>query len=105
MPISPPDGKPLIGIFWITAVDSQPFPAALRAERAFLVNGDEIWESGFSTEERPTNPLRKHQLEKVVRDGPKWGPHIYIEAIVELIDRDNRPFLLRAPKQWISRTD
>lgn len=105
MPISPPDGRPLAGVFYIIATDTQPFPSSVRAQRAFLIKESEVWETGFSSENRIPDPRRKHQLEKIVRDGPKWGPGIYVDAVVHLLDGANRSHLLRASKQLIHRTD
>jgi len=104
MPISPPDGKPLIAIAWITAVDSQPFPSSLDADLLWVINEDEIWKEKCSIK-RELGARRQHQLEIIAREGPKWGPGIYVDVVVRIIDEENNIYLLRAEDQLIGRTD
>ncbi|MBN1695433.1 hypothetical protein JW879_08540 [candidate division WOR-3 bacterium] len=105
MPVSPPDGQPLIALIWVTAIDSLAFPSSIDANRLYIVNDEQLWETEFSDEDRPVNPSREHQLEKIARDGPKWGPNIQVEVIVKVVDGENNTYLLRASDQWIHRTD
>ena len=102
MPFCPPDGKPLIALVWVTAVDSVEFPSSLDANRLWVIKDKKVWETKFSNEERARYP---YKLEKVARDGPKWGPKIEVDAVVRMIDRGKRTYLLKASNQWISRTD
>jgi len=102
---SPPDGKPLIALIRIIAIDLLPFPSTLDANRLWVINGQEVWETEFSDEQIPTNPNRKHQLEKIARNGPKWGPGIYVDVVVRIIDYKNKTYLLKASNQYIGRTD
>ncbi len=105
MLISPPDGQPLIALIWVTAIDSLTFPSSIDADRLWVINDELLWETEFSGEDRPKNPNREHQLEKVAREGPKWGPQIQVEVIVRVVDEKNNTYLLRAADQWIYRTD
>jgi hypothetical protein len=105
MPVSPPDGKELIALIWVTAIDSLTFPSSIDANRLWVVNDELVWETEFSEEERPEDPNREHQLEKIARDGPKWGPGIQVEVIVRVTDEKDSTYLLRAADQWIYRTD
>jgi hypothetical protein len=105
MPVSPPDGQPLIALIWITAIDSLAFPSTIDANRLWVINDELVWETEFSFEERPDDPNRIHQLEKIARDGPKWGPGIQVEVIVRVTDSQDSTYLLRAADQWIYRTD
>lgn len=102
MPISPPDGKPLIAIIWVTAADSLQFPSSIDADWLWIIKDKKAWQTKFSDEERPQHP---NKLEKVARDGPKWGPKIQVEVVVRLVDRQGKIYLLKASNQWISRTD
>ena len=43
--------------------------------------------------------------EFVVRDGPKWGPGVFVDVVARLIDKEGRHYLLKAPKQAVKRTD
>ena len=101
MPGRDPDGGPLIAVVWITAADQLQFPSNLDANRLWIINGQEVWETEFSYEERPQDPNRKHQLEKIARDGPKWGPNIYVDVVVRIIDHNNRAYFLKASNQYI----
>ena len=105
MPIAPPDGQPLISLIWVTAIDSLPFPSSIDATKLWVINEEEVCETKFSGEERPENPQRKHQLEKVARNGPKWGPGIYVDVVVRITYGSRNFYLLRASNQYISRTD
>jgi hypothetical protein len=38
-------------------------------------------------------------------DGPKWGPDIYVDVVVQIIDEEGNAYLLRASDQEIIRLD
>jgi hypothetical protein len=44
-------------------------------------------------------------LEMVFRDGPKWGPGIFIDIVVKLKYMDFKSYYLKAFNQPIYRTD
>lgn len=101
-PISPPDGKPLIGALQVTASDGSAVPEGVRADAVWLVMGTEVW-LGTPREERPrteTAPV----YELVARDGPKWGPGVNVDVVIRLRDGTNRDVLLRAANQPIRGT-
>jgi hypothetical protein len=102
MPVSPPDGKPLIALLMIESVDSSDISGFINPEAVYVVNGNEVWSSFFEDEIPPDNsPFR---LTRIARDGPKWGPGIFVDVIVLLnVGRDKK--LLRASDQYINRTD
>jgi hypothetical protein len=102
MPFCPPDGKPLIALIWVTAVDSLEFPSSLDANKLWVIKDEKVWETKFSNEDRTRCP---YELEKVARDGPKWGPKIQVDVVVRLVDRERKTYFLKASDQWISRTD
>jgi hypothetical protein len=104
MPISPPGGTPLIALIRITATDSLALPPSIDATLLWVIKDQqEVWETRFSEQERP--PYPKYQLEKVARNGPKWGPGIQVDVVVKVVDGENDIYLLRASNQWIHRTD
>ncbi len=105
MPVSPPDGSDLRAVVRITAVDLQPFPSDLDADRLWVINGRDVWETAFSGENRPRDGLHPHQLEKIARGGPKWETGTRAEVVVRAVTRAGRSFLLRATSQPIHRTD
>ena len=74
MPISPPDGKPLIAKITVVATESQTPPPTLDADRLWVIDGENAWETAFSDETVPAEPGPGRRLTKVARNGPKWGP-------------------------------
>ena len=103
MPICPPDGRPLIAIILITATDGLPFPASVNADIIYVVNDLLVWEAHLS--EDPSPPCGEHQLKMGARNGPKWGPKIYVDVVVRIVVDENKSCYLRASDQWIGRTD
>jgi hypothetical protein len=102
-PISPPDGKPLIALIRLVEVDSNDIPDEICVDRIWVVNGDQVWAAEFSDEPRPSTPDSK--LERVARDGPKWGPGIEVDVVVGVQAGSGSLRLLAARKQTIHRTD
>jgi len=100
MPISPPDGKPLIVIIRIHALGVEDFPLSTKIERLWLIDELNII-STLPTEEYSVNG---NTLEMVFRNGPKWGPGIFVDVIVKLNDIDFG-FCIKAVNQTIHRTD
>ena len=101
-PITPPGGQPLIAIIWVTEADSLSIPQGLDATILFVINDDEVWETPLSDADSPLTP--EYKLEKVARDGPKWGPDILVTVVVQ-IKFDGSTYLLKASDQYIGRTD
>ncbi|MDZ4806036.1 MAG: hypothetical protein SGI90_14350 [Candidatus Eisenbacteria bacterium] len=104
-PVSPPNGKPLIAIFWVYSADSTALPAKLTADAAWVVHGQEIWNTYLTAEEPPPGEQEPYQLEMVAREGPPWGPGIEVDAVVRLRDGTGKTYLIRASRQPILRTD
>lgn len=102
MPISPPNGKPLVAVVYIQTVDSSDLPSGLEAEAIYIVNDNEIWNSFFSKDIPPDNS--SFQLVRIARDGPKWNTGIYVDVIV-LLKFNKESILLKASDQIINRTD
>jgi hypothetical protein len=103
-PISPPNGKPLIAVVYIETPDSSEMPASLNPNAIYIVYNNQVWKSFFSTEERPPDELKPFRITKIARDGPKWGPNVYVDVIVRILAGD-KVYLLRASEQYIRRTD
>ena len=101
MPISPPDGKPLIAVMQIRTDDGSPVPAGIAADPSWGIYGDEVWSSFVEPRPRSeTGPI----YEVVARNGPKWGPGVSVDVVVRLRDAEGRVVLLRAEKQPITAT-
>jgi hypothetical protein len=102
MPISPPEGKPLVAALQIRTGDASHVPSEVTADMVWVIHGDALW-SATPREDRTraeTSPV----YEVIARDGPKWGPGISVEVVVRLRDAAARSYLLRAPKQMIGGT-
>ena len=104
-PISLADGQPLIAVFWIITTDSTDLPEGIQADAAWIIYEDKIWDTYFTGEEPPPSEKQPYQLYKVARDGPKFGPEVYVVAVVRLIDGSGVSYLLKAENQYIKRTD
>lgn len=101
MPISPPDGKPMIAAARVKS-DGGAIPATVKADTLWVLNGTEVW-SAPAREERPHTGTDS-VYEVVARDGPKWGPGIQVDVVVRLRDANGRVVLLRAAGQTIQST-
>lgn len=108
MPISPPDGKPLIAVVQVVERNGKPIAPELKLEHLWVINGSRIWATPVSDEVVPPsaqNQSAHNEMNGIARNGPKWGPQIRVDVVVGLRLGDGSLKLLRAPDQWISRTD
>jgi hypothetical protein len=103
MPISPADGKPLVAVLTICAADTAKLPASISCDAVWVVHDQEIWKAWLHGE-TPGN-VKPNQISRTARDGPKWGPNVFVDVIVRVGDGSGQTRLLRAPHQWIERTD
>ena len=102
MPISPPDGKPLLCSIQVKEVGSKTFAPGVTAEHLWVFHEAEVWSTPFSDEERPSGG---NILDKMARGGPNWGPGVNVDVVVALRDVGGRRHLLRRVQQPIDRTD
>jgi hypothetical protein len=103
MPFSPPDGKPLISINWLFSNDSTPIPANISMIKQYVINQDSIWIADY---EKETHSSLEYKLEKLSRNGPKWGPHIYVDVISKITDTETKTdYYLKLSNVYIGRTD
>jgi hypothetical protein len=103
MPISPPDGKPLISINWLVSSDSTPIPTNISMVKQFVIKNDSVWIADY---EIPNLTSPDYKLHRTSRNGPKWGPHITVDVISKLTDTYTKTdYYLKLPNVYISRTD
>jgi hypothetical protein len=103
MPISPPNGKPLISINWLIRTDSTSIPIDIVLKQQFVIKGDSVWIADYTNESHQTLDYKQ---ERVSRNGPKWGPKIYVDVIAKITDtKTSCDYYLRRDKVFISRTD
>jgi hypothetical protein len=110
------DGKPMIAVFKVATSDKKSFPSGIRIERAWVLFGEQMWETSDFREQIGGPANNKDSSEKwincsdatvceaVARGGPKWGPGVFVDVVVRLSDREGRQHLLQAPKQYVQRT-
>jgi hypothetical protein len=103
MPVSPPEGKPLIAVISVTATDTTPLPPSITADAVWIVYEDQVWKSWLANPGTPEQ--RPNQIVRVARDGPTWGPNVFVDVIVRILDGEGTGQLLRASNQPIHRTD
>lgn len=47
-----------------------------------------------------------YKIEKISREGPKWGPEIYVDVISKVHDANtNRNYYVRVKNIYVERTD
>ena len=102
-PISPPNGKNLISINWLIRADSSAIPDNIELKQQYVVYGDSLWIADYENE---THQIPEYKQKKVSRNGPKWGPLVYVDVIAKVTDsKTNRDFYLKRDKVFIIRTD
>jgi hypothetical protein len=101
MPISPPDGKPLIVLARVEGADGSPVPAVIEATTISVVFSDSLWTA--AAKEEQSRAAAAPAYEVIARDGPKWGPGVHVDVVVRLTD-GMRAWLLRAANQPIRGT-
>jgi hypothetical protein len=103
-PSSPPDGKPLIAVFFVSVVDSSAYPSDTVMASAWVILGRDVWAAAL-TDEEAGDLKAPYRDVRVARGGPKFGPDVVVEAVVLLAGPGGREQLLRAPDQYIGRTE
>ncbi|HKO45847.1 MAG TPA: hypothetical protein VJU84_21400 [Pyrinomonadaceae bacterium] len=107
---SGPDGRPMMAVFKVATSDKKPFPTGVRIERVWVLFGEQVWDPGEFDKDPshgkdswtcPDTPV----CEVSARNGPKWGPNIYVDVVVRLVDKEGRRHLLQATRQYVQRTD
>lgn len=102
MPVSPPDGRPLIAINRLVEKDGLAIPEGVDIVMQYVINKDEVWESNYSESVQGQANI----IEKISREGPKWGPDIYVTVISKVVDsKSGETYLLRLEDVYIGRTD
>ena len=103
MPISPPNGKSLVSINWLISSDSISIPVNFEMKQQYVIYNDSIWIADYENEKH-SSPAYK--IEKVSRNGPKWGPNIYVDIVAKILDtKTNQDYFLKRSKVYIIRTD
>jgi|ERR1043166_241463 hypothetical protein len=109
-----PNGSPMMVVLKVATVDKKTFPSEVRVDGAWVLFGDEVWEVSDLRQRVQGQPPDKDTwincsdspvCETTARNGPKWGPGVYVDVVVRLSDSAGQHYLLQAPKQYVSRSD
>lgn len=104
MPVSPSDGKPMISINWLRDIDSTEISDNIDLIEQYVVYNDSIWISEYENESSSTQPDFK--IEKISREGPKWGPEIYVDVISKVrVSNTNSDYYIRIKDVFVERTN
>jgi len=102
MPGCPPGGRPLIAAVTATADPPSPVLPSIQAVRLVLVHGSTLWVTRVVEEHDWAR--NDSQFEVIAREGPKWGPEVLVDAVLEIRGGDGHSYLVRAGEQLIHRT-
>jgi hypothetical protein len=103
MPVSPPDGKPLVAVLRVQAPGGVRISSTFHVDAAWLVNGGEVWATGVADERLETQSPMYYEV--VARDGPKWAPGASVDVVVRIRESSGASHLLRVAGQRIQRSD
>jgi hypothetical protein len=95
MPISPPNGKPLVAFVELVSDDQGTIPDNVELVYIWVVNGSRVWAATF--------PDGSDRTEGYARGGPKWGPDIFVDVVVA-VTTGSGIRLVRARAQEIHAT-
>lgn len=84
MPGGEAGGSPLIAGIELTAEGASNFPDNVAADRLWVTNRTDTWETGFESEIRPKSPGEPNKIEVVARGGPKWEIGTKADVVVRL---------------------
>lgn len=99
-------GSPLIAILRVATQGHRPLPDEIQVDRAWVLNGEEVWEPEGLIERDRADPAFRHAhggdverppsaCELTAHGGPKWGPGLRVDVVVGLRDGSGHRYLLR----------
>jgi hypothetical protein len=101
MPISPPNGKPLIATVRVQSPEGQSISDKLVVERAWFLNGAEVW----STSPSEVRTVDDGSIELVFRNGPLWNPGLVVDIAIVVRDSSGGRHLISRREEKIKRTE
>ena len=104
-PISPANGQPMISINWLICTDLVKIPDNISMVKQYVIYNDEIWIADYENE-KPAPSLPGHKMERISRNGPIWGPKIYVDVISQIHDsQSNKDYFVERKNVYVVRTD
>jgi hypothetical protein len=73
----------MIALVSLQTVDMSAMPAGIRPKMLYVVYGSDVW---VSTPRDESHPHQDHELIRVSRDGPTWGPGVYVDVVLSFED-------------------
>jgi len=104
MPSPDLDRDAMISINRLTDINSVKIPDNIRMIQQYVIYGNSIWIANYEKEERPSQPA--YIIEEISRNGPKWGPKIYVDVVSKVYDTNtNKIYYIKCKNAYIDRTD
>ena len=103
MPVTPPNGSPLIAINWLINGDSITIPDNIVMIKQYVIYNDSVWIADYEDNKSPSSP--PYRLEKMSTNGPKWGPGVRVDVISKILDtKTNHDYYLKFSQVLIGAT-
>ena len=105
------DGSPMMVVLKVATTDKKPFPSGVRLDRVWVLFGEQVWETSKFRDQMKSPPDAKDSwincsdspvCEVTARNGPKWGPNIFVDVVVRLTDKEGQHHLLQVRKQCVN---
>ncbi len=93
------NGSGMFCVSKLTEVDGAPILSTIELIKHYVIKGDEIWTADYVEVRKD----RDHILEGVVKEGPKWGPDIEVDVVIEF-ENSGTTYRILAASQRIGRT-
>lgn len=103
MPVSPPEGRPMVSLNCLVALDSTEIPRAINLIKQFVIYHDTIWVKDYEKDDYD-DTTRTYQLCRVSKNGPMWEPGVLVDVIAEIYNSTkDSTYYLRALDQCIEK--
>ena len=90
-----------VGCF-ILSTDKKSIYDLITVETVWIVYKNQVWHSQLREWGMAPRSIWPELAMESVDRGPKWGPDVYVDVIIKVIDKKGNPQLLRAPNQLIT---
>ena len=90
-----------VGCF-ISSTDRKHINDLISVETVWIVYKNQVWHSQLKEMVMPPQAIWPELAMESVDRGPKWGPNVYVDVIINVIDKKGNTKLLRAPNQLIT---